>query len=57
MLVDDDNVISYNENDDKIKRENKSESKSVRKDNIENIVCRNVRGRLCAATPDSVISN
>lgn len=34
-----------NENDDKIKRENKSENKSVRKDNIENIIYISVRGR------------
>ena len=57
MLVDDDSIISYNEN--KRERNNEFESKLI-DDNergIENIDYINARGRLCSATPPSVIAN
>ena len=57
MFVDDDNVISYNENERKRNNEVKSKLIDYNKRGIENIDYINVRVRLCTATPDSVIGN
>lgn len=77
MVVNDDSIISYIENErerkeevyDKVKSEEIKDNENIsdKKANIENknddkkgignVIYINVRGRLCAATPDSIISN
>ena len=53
MVIDDDSIISYRESDDK----SKSESKSIRESNSENIDYISVKGSVCSETPARITNN
>jgi len=57
LIVDDNSIISYRENDDKIKSERSARIIKGSWRDTGNVVYISIRERLCAATPDSVISN